>query len=181
MPPPVTGQRAGIGTPADAREAPARSTASGGHGTNTGNGLRSRLSAALRDVRARCRHVGAVEQIQLRHSSSSFTRCAAPVDYRGYPSSDAPIVLIQSRQSLQVASVIAIVANISVCPSGPLSRHVGHSDSGTPARHKSQGPASVASLAQFGRSCDAPLFRDRSPPRPVAPSTGRCAGRRAAG
>ena len=43
-----------------------------------------------------------------------------------YPSSNASIDLILSRQSLQLASVIAIVANISVCPSGSLSRHVGH-------------------------------------------------------
>ena len=94
------------------------------------------------------------------------------MDYQGYPSSNASIVLIQSRQSLQVASVIAIVANISVCPSGPLSRHVGHSDSGTPARHESQGPASVASLTQF-RTILRCTFISRSEPTPARGSVHR--------
>ena len=79
-------------------------------------------------------------------------RCAAPGNCRGYPSSNASIDLIQSRQSLQVASVIVIVANISVCPSGPLSRQVGHAGTGTPERHHSQGTASGGRVAHSGQS-----------------------------
>lgn len=66
------------------------------------------------------------------HVFSSHAQVRRSGDCRGYPISNASIDLIQSRQSLQVASVIVIVANISVCPSGPLSRHVGHAGTGTP-------------------------------------------------
>ena len=51
---------------------------------DTGSGRRSRLSAAC-SLWARCRRGGAVEQIQLRHAASSFTRTRLFVARSGPP------------------------------------------------------------------------------------------------
>ena len=58
--------------------------------------------------------------------------------------------------------MIAIVAKISVCPSGPLSRHVGHADTGTPER---------------GAGASAPPIGSDKGCTPCAPRCGPAAGR----
>ena len=127
---------------------------------DTGSGRRSRLSVAVCSLwarlpaRRRCRTDPVASCCLILHAGhvfSSHAQVRRSGDCRGYPISNASIDLIQSRQSLQVASVIAIVANISVSPSGPLSRHVGHAGTGTPERHHSQGPSSGRRVTHTGQ------------------------------